>query len=287
MSIINPERVPVKVYQWDDKDAPRIGNEPNCFLTLFKACLVTGYGDKTGAGWTIASEDMQAGVLVLRPPASAQQDFYLRLSGNNSEPYRVVAQVKLSPDESSAVLLNSSGKTHNFVWFWEQKKWTLLASSRGIWFFSEQKKYKSQTDIDLQKLGVYFYCGDTVGNTRGERAVWLGFTSLENTSYNQNFGIFDQNNKFSQVFVPSQQKSYNVHPFGLFNGEQTLSGQTLLSQICLSAAGEMYFLPAYTSSTLKHNNRDVMVNANQKFVCHSTAVSSANNCFVPLEYWWL
>lgn len=50
MSILTPIRYPVKVFYSTDTVAPQLDRQPNCLQVILKACLITGYGEKTGAG---------------------------------------------------------------------------------------------------------------------------------------------------------------------------------------------------------------------------------------------
>ena len=58
------ERVPVKVYRWDDEGAPQVLPAEGDIKTILKACLVTGYGEnenrKEPLGWEILFENGNA-----------------------------------------------------------------------------------------------------------------------------------------------------------------------------------------------------------------------------------
>ena len=58
------ERVPVKVYRWDDAGAPQVLPAEGDIKTILKACLVTGYGEnenrKEPLGWEIPFENGNA-----------------------------------------------------------------------------------------------------------------------------------------------------------------------------------------------------------------------------------
>ena len=58
--MFNTERVPVKVYRWDDEGAPRVSIGAGDIKTILKACLVTGYGEnenrKEPLGWEMPFE---------------------------------------------------------------------------------------------------------------------------------------------------------------------------------------------------------------------------------------
>jgi hypothetical protein len=55
------ERVPVKVYRWDDAGAPQVLPAEGDIKTILKACLVTGYGEnenrKEPLGWEMPFEN--------------------------------------------------------------------------------------------------------------------------------------------------------------------------------------------------------------------------------------
>ena len=42
----------VTVYRWDDPYAPKLSASPGALINVLSACLVDGYGSKSGAGWT-------------------------------------------------------------------------------------------------------------------------------------------------------------------------------------------------------------------------------------------
>lgn len=66
MSLRNPVKYPVKYYSWQDTQAPQLSNAGGVIKMILKACLVTGYGSKAGAGWTALFEDAHR--IVLRRP---------------------------------------------------------------------------------------------------------------------------------------------------------------------------------------------------------------------------
>lgn len=59
--MFNTERVPVRVYRWDDEGAPQVLPAEGDIKTILKACLVTGYGEnenrKEPLGWEILFEN--------------------------------------------------------------------------------------------------------------------------------------------------------------------------------------------------------------------------------------
>lgn len=56
MSYQNPLTLTPKLYQSTDPQAPQLLGQLGDFKSVFKACLVTGYGEKQGAGYTMENE---------------------------------------------------------------------------------------------------------------------------------------------------------------------------------------------------------------------------------------
>lgn len=66
MSLLTPVKYPVKFYSWQDDQAPKLQDADGVLKTIIKACLVTGYGDKVGAGWVMSDED--GNDMTITPP---------------------------------------------------------------------------------------------------------------------------------------------------------------------------------------------------------------------------
>ena len=71
MSFLNPTPVPVRHYSSTDTDAPQLpaNNWTGAIKTILKACLVTGYGGKPGAGWTLREETPHKAIFAMGDPA--------------------------------------------------------------------------------------------------------------------------------------------------------------------------------------------------------------------------
>lgn len=174
MSLLTPERVPVKVYKWDDAGAPALDKTAGCVATIFKACLVTGYGTKEGAGWTMPFEEVSAGVKVLRPEASPHTDFYLRLSADTGT--EVLAQIYLNmTDANTGDLKLQCDSPFRAAKKSTAKEWLIVASTRGVWFF---------VDNGTPKQGSYFFAGDLIDYGSVGRGVYLQHTGGSSDSGN-------------------------------------------------------------------------------------------------------
>lgn len=169
MSLLTPVRVPVRVYKWNDVDAPALNKTANCVSEIFKSCLVTGYGVKEGAGWAVPFEEVS--IKVLHPPTTANTDFYLRLSADSGT--QVTAQVYTDmTDANNGTLSLQCATAFKYAKNNSTGKWLLIASDRGFWFFAEQRY-----NADVGKTGCWFFVGDvpSATNTVGD-AVFLQHT---------------------------------------------------------------------------------------------------------------
>lgn len=156
MSLLTPERVPVKVYRWDDVGAPTLDKAANCMIGIFKSCLVTGYGIKDSAGWTLPFDGL--GVSVLRPADEPNADYYLRLSTDTGT--QVTAQAYSSMvDANTGELSLQCATPFKYAKKNSSGKWLLVASSRGFWFFCDQS-YKGLAT----NTGAYFFIGTLLGD---------------------------------------------------------------------------------------------------------------------------
>lgn len=54
------------IYNSLDKGAPQLQAVAGTMCAVLKACLVTGYGDKQGAGWDLIFEDIKANKMAIR-----------------------------------------------------------------------------------------------------------------------------------------------------------------------------------------------------------------------------
>lgn len=246
MSLLTPERVPVKVYKWDDIGAPVLDKTAGCMMAIFKECLVTGYGTKDGAGWTMPFGDAEAEVKVLRPEVGPHTDFYLRLSADTGT--ELAAQVYLNMTDTSTgdLKLQCTGdfkyaKRNNFG------KWLLVASSRGFWFFCQQR-----VSGDINKRGAYFFCGDTTRNSFGSRAVFLQHTGGSNNDGSYSNVLSNSNSSpTSYLFgrmMPPDYTTTSVNAISPANGISDITTEHHLLPIMLIDNKRLYLLPGiYTS----------------------------------------
>lgn len=85
MSFLNPVNEPVLRFSSTDAGAPQINYAARTagdVKTVLKACLVTGYGAKAGAGWTAVNET--ATVIEFVSPSAAMSDYRLGIDDTSA-----------------------------------------------------------------------------------------------------------------------------------------------------------------------------------------------------------
>lgn len=197
MSLLTPEKLPVKVYKWDDAGAPALDKTAGCVANIFKTCLVTGYGTKTSAGWTMPFGDTTAGIKVLRPEVSVEKDFYLRLSSDTGEVVNPQVYLNMTDVNTGDLKLQCSSP-FSYALANSTGKWLLLATARSFWFFCEQRN-----EGDVNKTGSFIFCGDIAKSESGQRAVYLQHTakgSYGNGIHSSIFGVYASNIEKSSAY---------------------------------------------------------------------------------------
>ena len=237
MSLLTPERVPVKVYKWDDADAPQLDKSPNCVATIFKACLVTGYGNKEPAGWVMQFEDVDAGVKVLRPTANPRSNYLLRLSADSGS--QVTAQIYLNmSDINTGELKLQCASPFKYAKGRTSGKWLLVASPIGFWFFSEQ----SITN-NLSQSGAYFCISHALSESH--LALYLQHTGGTNESgnYSPLTGIYFAGSEYVYgQLIDADGNVKSLMPFGVTDGVTVRTEKDALAEIYVSDGKTVYVL---------------------------------------------
>ncbi len=282
------KKLPVSVYQWDDANAPILDGNKDCVSTIFKACLVTGYGSKQGAGWSLPFENIEGGIKVFNPPKSAETDFYLRVSDDDGR--QLVPQVFFNMTDIDTGELKLQCETEFKYGAGEfNGKWLLIATERCFWFFTGSKRANS---LQSERIGRYFYCGDTVKNTIGLRGIYLKYTGGNwGVSNNDRYSIFRNSRGgscYGKLYNPQSNLVADVNPQSLFHGDKNLSTEAVASPLYLSAFDELWGLPAVAPSTNDKVNFEQISDGYRTFINHAHALIKAHtNLYIPIDFWEL
>lgn len=290
MSLLTPVKVPVKVYRWDDAGAPALDKTAGCMMTIFKACLITGYGTKEPAGWTMPFEDTTAGIKVLRPEVGPHTDFYLRLSADTGT--EIAAQVYLNmTDANTGDLKLQCATPFKYAKKNSTGKWLLIACPRGFWFFCEQ----AYTATDIGKKGAYFFSGDTTSGDV-DRVVYLQHTggAWEDGDYSNIMG-------WRQVGVQGQPSNYNAavlltsanavnttNLVSVTTGVHQLTTDNTITTPILIAQQKAYMLPGLyiPLNATARSNFDTLSIGSSKAINFGMSGSGVSNAYIATDYWW-
>lgn len=284
MSLFTPERVPVKVYKWDDAGAPALDRTAGCMLTIFKACLVTGYATKAGAGWTMPFEDTSTGVKVFRPPVTADTDFYLRCSADTGQ--EMAAQVYLDMTNANTGDMKLQCDTpFKYGFSGISIKWIVIACSNGFWFFTEGTPDR----LPIELRGIFFYCGNATPVSATNVPIVLHHTGGSwgmNDTDRYPINHLTGGGGYVSARVLSENIVYNVVPSSFLSGSEISSSEIAIIQFSLNINSKLFLLPAYGSSRNDSPNKTVVQDhLGRNLISHSTGLNRNNNIYIPTDYW--
>lgn len=131
MSFLNPVNEPVLRFSSTDADAPQIdyaARTAGDVKTVLKACLVTGYGAKTSAGWSVVNETEHVAEFV--SPSVAMSDYRLGIDDTSTSSttwYYQYQNVRTNPASNSPTKSFSyADKSHI------DNGWQLFVTNRGV-----------------------------------------------------------------------------------------------------------------------------------------------------------
>ena len=167
--MFNTERVPVKVYRWDDAGAPKLTTDDGAFKTVLKACLVTGYGEgenrKEPLGWEIHQETETAAYFRSKHEKSSKP--YLLVNGSSSGYYNYVsAKFKVSaefkPHVDNDQVTAEGGNKVNELYCKYRRDWILIGTERAIWLIVgwEYRRYLPGGGYKVTPSATALFFGD-------------------------------------------------------------------------------------------------------------------------------
>lgn len=132
MSFLNPVSEPVLSFSSTDASAPQINYMSRVagdVKAVLKACLVTGYGAKVGAGWTVESE--VGNVTEFNCSSAAVSEYSLGIDDSgtaNTTWYYKYQGARVNPDYNVVLKTTSNISANN------SNGWRLIVTARGLCF---------------------------------------------------------------------------------------------------------------------------------------------------------
>lgn len=186
MSFLNPVSEPVLRFSSTDADAPQINYAARTagdVKTVLKACLVTGYGAKAGAGWSIVNEVDH--VAEFMSPSAAMSDYRLGIddsTATNTQYYYVYKDtVSTQSIMSNAKVMSSINKVD------AGNRWDVLTTDKG--FFIVETVYSTAVSDYLSRVTYFGALKSALTDTGGKNiSLWSVGVASPATTPNQFFG---------------------------------------------------------------------------------------------------
>lgn len=271
----NNLEMPAHLYLSSDDDAPAL-TKANLSLIL-KACLVTGYGNKPGAGWTMPHEDAAASKRVIAPAKSGELDSYLRVH-DQSGVSRVAAYRQMSDiDNGEAILELATPYKHGQGNQWSGR-WAVVASARSVIVWVEGG-YDSPG-----RNGMMLYYGDTTSTDNGSRALILAHSG-GNYNDGSHSSMFYDASASASVKAKSYRDDSGAQAqdvFSLFTPPRETAGE-YVAPVLLQRGERLYAVPGVYTNTRAADNLTVIDDEGAQYiVLHSYGWKDLNKSFARL-----
>lgn len=161
---VNNIEMPVTLYLSSDDQAPVITNAN--LSVILKACLVTGYGAKPGAGWTLPYEDAASNTRVFAPKHAGELDSYLRVKDNGGGDSIVQAYREMTGIGAGDKILELR-TPYKYGRRNLTGRWAVIASERSIIMWVDSAYNYGP------RVGQMLFYGDTASAHDGSRTLLL------------------------------------------------------------------------------------------------------------------
>ena len=228
--MFDTQRVPVKVYRWDDEGAPQVEAAAGSIKTILKACLVTGYGEgnkrKDGLGWEMAFEKAQEACFRSTHPKATKwwlgvDDTKYLAGGDRDSRYTDVCGI-LEPTSATA------GKAVQYVW---RNSYRVRFTSAYYYDNSFRLKW-----VLVGHARAFALILLSPGNSSGSPVLYFGeFPSLAVADEHQNLlGVgangsekyFNLSSSYSGFYCAAMRDYKGDAPNGFFCGSNTVNSST-------------------------------------------------------------
>ncbi len=170
----------VRVYRYDDASAPVLTGAIGSVNDLIRACLVTGYGAKAGAGWTEEFIGTETNISAYKMGAAPFN--YLRVNDSaavSSNSYtRIIGYNTMTDINTGTNPFPTEAQVAGGLYFWKSldgttaRPWMIIADNNAFWLFQYKgatiaQGFTSTTHCDNLFFGKLFgtASGDTNSTT--------------------------------------------------------------------------------------------------------------------------
>ena len=284
MSLRNPVKYPVKYYSWQDTQAPQLSNADGVIKTILKACLVTGYGSKAGAGWTALFEDSYR--IVLRRPLRTGNPPDIKIENGtisgSTKRHRIVAQDNPTglddTNELSSVFTMMRDTKASKEWYCIVTDFAFLlcyqmseggATLRNNACFVGSVKKLKDADQD-----IFF--------------LWKNPKETGNGNGDYGYALLD--NEVAYVNARTKTEYLSKNYLTLTAAEKEFNNDFFAQKVLIDKVAELPFFTAISNSFDDTSTSIVSINGRQMLRYVNTQLSSykfKRPLYVPLDYWEL
>ena len=285
MSLKNPVKYPVKYYSHLDAGAPQLADTDGVIKTILKACLVTGYGTKAGAGWTALFDD--AFRIVLRRPLRTGNPPDIKIENgiiNGVASHRIVSQdnptgLDDAVELAAVNLLARDTQSTN--------KWYLVVSDFGLLFAYGMAENGNSANKALSML----YIGSLVGLVNDVTGMVA--------SYHKATKLNGQHDPWSRAFASvdtplkdlwTNQDYLNKSYYQVSGLERQFNSDCIAQKILLANNGAS--LPFYTSLASSYTDltaSEINIDGRPmlRIVNRMGQDYDSRPYYIPIDYWEL
>lgn len=286
MSLKQPVQYPVKYYSHLDVGAPQLANIDGNIKTILKACLVTGIGDKEGAGWTSLFEDDFR--IVLRRPLRTGNPPDIKIENgviNGAASHRIVSQDNPTglndATELAAVNLLARDSKHGV-------QWHLIAGDSGFMLC-----YQMGDNLYNEPRNSILFCGSTQKIQAADADFFI--TSQDEMVKSNGYsdpGYYLQSFMSAQMLLKNMRTNITDTKKNILSidvVERYFNDDYFAQPIIV---GHKYILPFFCSITARFDADETQIvemdsRPMLRYVNKSRDVAGTRSYYIPLDYWEL
>ena len=174
----------VRVYRWDDASAPVLTGEVGKLAALLKACLVTGYGSKTAAGWSnpYSATNVEA---FTNSVAAGGTGYGIKVSHTNAQYTSVIGYEAIDGSGNLTNQFPTGAQLANGTIWWcsstadtTPRPWLLVADEKRFYLWIGHS-VTTGTGLATSSYMLMFFAGDLTGLNPADpyRFMVIGNTS--------------------------------------------------------------------------------------------------------------
>ena len=285
MSLRNPVKYPVKYYSWQDTQAPQLSNADGAIKTILKACLVTGYGSKAGAGWRASFEDAYR--IVLRRPLRTGNPPDIKIENGtitgSTKRHRIVAQdnptgLDDTNELSSVFTMMRDTKA--------SKEWYCIVTDFAFMLCYQM----SETNADISRNNAFFV-GSSKKLKDADLDVFLLYKNPKETGQgNGDYGYALLDNEVIYIDARKKTEYLTKNYLTLTAAEKEIDNDFFAQKVLIDKVAELPFFTSVcdqysdlATSIVSINGRRMLryVNVQHK------SYKFKRPLYIPLDYWEL